>query len=162
VLPPRQVSQTLAKSTILRKEVHVSFVYIINRLGKPLMPCGPRKAKLLLKSGKAKVVKMIPFTLQLLYGSSGYTQEVALGIDAGTQHRGDRPDNLITLCESCHDLIHRTHQEQKIIRKSKSLRDGACAIRGRCALSLAGAVRATLICVSWMECTSVRVPVTRN
>jgi hypothetical protein len=52
------------------------------------MPCQPRKARLLLKEGKAKVVKMVPFTLQLLYGSSGYKQEVSLGIDAGTQHIG--------------------------------------------------------------------------
>src|SRR5438067_13223370 len=36
---------------------------------------------------------------------------------------GDRPDNLITLCETCHDLIHTTHQEHKIQRKSGSLRD---------------------------------------
>ncbi len=64
------------------------FVYIRNCHGQPLMPCQPRKARLLLKEGKAKVVKMVPFTLQLLYGSSGYKQEVSLGIDAGTQHIG--------------------------------------------------------------------------
>ncbi|HEX4205855.1 MAG TPA: RNA-guided endonuclease IscB, partial [Ktedonobacteraceae bacterium] len=52
------------------------------------MPCSPRKARLLLKQGKAKVIKMVPFTLQLLYGSSGYTQEVSFGIDAGTQRIG--------------------------------------------------------------------------
>src|SRR6266581_6428256 len=64
------------------------FVYIRNCHGQPLMPCQPRKARLLLKEGKAKVVKMVPFTLQLLYGSAGYKQEVSLGIDAGTQHIG--------------------------------------------------------------------------
>ncbi len=52
------------------------------------MPCQPRKARLLLKGGKAKVVRMVPFTIQLLYGSSGYKQAVSLGIDAGTQHIG--------------------------------------------------------------------------
>jgi hypothetical protein len=64
------------------------FVYIINCHGKPLMPCQPRKARVLLKAGKAKVVKMVPFTLQLLYGSSGYKQEVSVGIDAGRKHIG--------------------------------------------------------------------------
>lgn len=64
------------------------FVYILNRHGQPLMPCQPRKARLLLKVGKAKVVRMVPFTIQLLYGSSGYKQEVSLGIDAGTKHIG--------------------------------------------------------------------------
>ena len=64
------------------------FAYIVNRHGQPLMPCRPRKAKLLLKAGKAKVIKMVPFTLQLLYGSSGYKQEVSLAVDAGTRHIG--------------------------------------------------------------------------
>ncbi len=64
------------------------FVSILNVHGEPLMLCQPRKARLLLKAGKARVVKMVPFTLQLLYGSSGYTQEVSLGIDAGTKHIG--------------------------------------------------------------------------
>jgi hypothetical protein len=64
------------------------FVFIWNCHGTPLMPCSPRKARLLLKQGKAKVIKMVPFTLQLLYGSSGYTQEVSFGIDAGTQRIG--------------------------------------------------------------------------
>lgn len=64
------------------------FTYIMNCHGQPLMPCQPRKARLLLKAGKAKVVRMVPFTLQLLYGSSGYKQEVSLGVDAGTKHIG--------------------------------------------------------------------------
>ncbi len=64
------------------------FVYVLNCHGKPLMPCRPRKARILLKAGKAKVVKMVPFTLQLRYGSSGYKQEVSLGIDAGIRHIG--------------------------------------------------------------------------
>jgi 5-methylcytosine-specific restriction endonuclease McrA len=64
------------------------FVYILNKHGQPLMPCSPRKARVLLKGKKAKIVRMVPFTLQLLYGSSGYKQEVSLGIDAGTQHLG--------------------------------------------------------------------------
>src|SRR5229473_2077768 len=68
--------------------VNVMFVYVLNCHGEPLMPCQPRKARLLLQEGKAKVVRMVPFTIQLLYGSSGYTQEVSLGIDAGTQHIG--------------------------------------------------------------------------
>lgn len=83
-----QASETLTKNTELRKEVRVMFAYILNCHGQPLMPCKPRKARLLLKTGKAKVVKMVPFTLQLLYGSSGYKQEVFLGIDAGTRHIG--------------------------------------------------------------------------
>lgn len=63
-------------------------VYVINKHGNPLMPCSPRKARLLLKQNKAKVIKREPFTIQLLYGSSGYKQPVNLGIDAGSKHIG--------------------------------------------------------------------------
>ena len=64
------------------------FVYVLNCHGQPLMPCQPRKARLLLKEGRAKVARMVPFTIQLLYGSSGYIQQVSLGVDAGTHHIG--------------------------------------------------------------------------
>jgi len=63
-------------------------VYVINKDGRPLMPTTPRKARLLLKNGKAKIIGRDPFTIQLIYGSSGYTQPVDLGIDAGYQHIG--------------------------------------------------------------------------
>ena len=49
-------------------------VYVLNKHSKPLMPCSPRKARLLLRDKKAKVIKKYPFTIQLLYGSSGYRQ----------------------------------------------------------------------------------------
>jgi len=63
-------------------------VYVINKHGKPLMPCSPCKARKLLKNKKARVIKRTPFTIQLLYGSSGYTQKVNLGVDAGSKHIG--------------------------------------------------------------------------
>ncbi len=63
-------------------------VYVINKHGRPLMPCSPAKARHLLDEGKAKVKKRTPFTIQLIYGSSGYTQEVILGVDAGSKTIG--------------------------------------------------------------------------
>ena len=64
------------------------FVYVLNKHGEPLMPCKPRKARILLKENKAKVVNQTPFTIQLLYGSSGYKQNVNLGVDAGSKYIG--------------------------------------------------------------------------
>lgn len=63
-------------------------VYVLNKEGKPLMPTNPRKARLLLKIGKAKVIKREPFTIQLLFGSSGYKQEITLGVDSGSKTVG--------------------------------------------------------------------------
>ena len=64
------------------------FVYVLNMHGEPLMPCKPRKARKLLKEAKAKVVNRTPFIIQLLYGSSGYKQQVNLGVDAGSKYIG--------------------------------------------------------------------------
>lgn len=64
------------------------FVYVLNKFGEPLMPCSPRKARLLLNQKLAKVRNRTPFTIQLLYGSSGYKQPIILGIDAGSKTIG--------------------------------------------------------------------------
>lgn len=63
-------------------------VYVISKDGKALMPCKPQKARKLLKTNKAKVIKREPFTIQLLYGSSEYKQEITLGVDAGSKYIG--------------------------------------------------------------------------
>ena len=63
-------------------------VFVINKHGKALMPCKPRKARILLRDGKAKVLKKEPFTIQLLYGSTGYKQDISVGIDSGQRYIG--------------------------------------------------------------------------
>lgn len=63
-------------------------VFVINKHGEPLMPCSTRKARLLLKKKKAKIINYVPFTIQLLYGSSGYKQPINIGVDLGAKHTG--------------------------------------------------------------------------
>jgi len=63
-------------------------VYVLSKHGKPLMPCHPAKARILLKQGKARVVQKTPFVIQLLYGSSGYKQPVILGVRLGYSRIG--------------------------------------------------------------------------
>ncbi|MCZ2340165.1 MAG: HNH endonuclease [Bacteroidales bacterium] len=58
-------------------------IYVLNHKGTPLMPCSPRKARLLLKQNKAKVVKRTPFTIQWTMPTRSYTQTVTLGVDSG-------------------------------------------------------------------------------
>ena len=62
--------------------------YVLNQSGEPLMPCKPSRARKLLKRNEARVVKLEPFTIQLLHGSSGYKQEITLGVDAGSKMIG--------------------------------------------------------------------------
>jgi RNase H-fold protein (predicted Holliday junction resolvase) len=63
-------------------------VYILNMRGQPLMPCSPRKARVLLKEGNAKVVKKIPFTIQLTRYSGETMQPCILGVDPGSKTVG--------------------------------------------------------------------------
>jgi hypothetical protein len=66
----------------------VSVVYVLNMRGKPLMPTAPKKARILLKEGKAKVVKRTPFTIQLKYATGETKQEIILGVDSGYENIG--------------------------------------------------------------------------
>lgn len=61
-----------------------SIVYVISAQKKPLMPCKPAIARLLLKQGKAKCVRKTPFTIKLLCDTTEYTQDLTLGVDTGS------------------------------------------------------------------------------
>ena len=63
-------------------------VFVLNMRGQPLMPCKHKKAKKLLKEGKAKVVKRKPFTIQLTYATGETKQDITLGIDPGYKNVG--------------------------------------------------------------------------
>ena len=64
-------------------------VYVISKNGQPLMPTeNHAKVRILLKNKKAKVIKTCPFTIQLAYDSTNYTQEITLGVDSGSKHIG--------------------------------------------------------------------------
>ena len=64
-------------------------VYVISKNGQPLMPTeNHAKVRILLKNKKAKVIKTCPFTIQLAYDSTDYTQDISLGVDSGRKHIG--------------------------------------------------------------------------
>jgi hypothetical protein len=63
-------------------------VYVINQDNAPLMPCSNSIARLLLKQGKAKCVKRVPFTIKLNYMATNHIQDLTLGIDTGSSNVG--------------------------------------------------------------------------
>ena len=65
-------------------EEPMSTVYVLSKDGSPLMPtarCG--HVRLLLKTGKARVVDTRPFTIRLLYDTPDIVQPLYLGINPG-------------------------------------------------------------------------------
>lgn len=63
-------------------------VFVKNMRGQALMPCSQRKARLLLKQKKAKIIGYKPFTIQLTYATGEARQEVVVGVDEGAKHIG--------------------------------------------------------------------------
>ena len=63
-------------------------VFVLNMRGEPLMPCTQRKARLLLKDGKAIIKRYNPFTIQLTYATGEAKQTCRVGVDTGSKHIG--------------------------------------------------------------------------
>lgn len=101
-------------------------VFVINKNGKKLMPCTQRKARILLKNKKAIIYSYKPFTIQLLYGSYGYTQETTLKVDLGSRLIGiaiERDDNILAkgkIILRCDVKNHLT--TRKLYRRSRRSR----------------------------------------
>ena len=64
-------------------------VYVLSHTGSALMPTQRHgKVRRLLRDGLAHVITRTPFTIQLDYESTEFTQPVTLGVDAGSAHVG--------------------------------------------------------------------------
>lgn len=105
-------------------------VYVLSKTGQPLMPTeNHAKVRVLLKQQKAKIVHRCPFTIQLLYDSTDYTQPVSLGIDAGSRHIGVSATTEtkvlyeadVTLRNDIVDLLS-TRREARRTRRSRKTR----------------------------------------
>ena len=65
-------------------------VYVLTKDNKPLMPTNRHgHVRRLLKTGKAKVVRRMPFTIKLLYETPENVQELTLGVDTGSSVIGN-------------------------------------------------------------------------
>ena len=63
-------------------------VFVLSKEHKPLMPTTPRRVRLWLKAKRARVVCREPFTIQLRFATTAYTQPVTVGVDMGSQTVG--------------------------------------------------------------------------
>ena len=102
-------------------------VYVIGINGKPLMPCKPVIARLLLKKGKAKCVRRTPFTIKLTYETThSYTQDLTLGIDTGSGKIGSSVVNdngevvYVSEIEVRNDITEKMTQRSKYRRNRRN------------------------------------------
>lgn len=105
-------------------------IYVRSKEGRVLMPterCG--KIGYLLRHGKAHVVSRVPFVVQLDYDSTTYTQDVSLGIDAGSKHIGvsassEKKEMLAAQVELRSDIVKllSTRRELRRTRRNRKTR----------------------------------------
>ena len=93
----------------------------------PTERCG--KIGYLLRHGKAHVVSRVPFVVQLDYDSTTYTQDVSLGIDAGSKHIGvsassEKKEMLAAQVELRNDIVKllSTRRELRRNRRNRKTR----------------------------------------
>ena len=98
-------------------------VYVLSKNKTPLMPCKNVIARLLLKQGKAKVIKKCPFTIKLLYDSTTYVQELTLGVDTGSGTIGTAVSNNKNEIVYMSKVILRNDITKKMTQRAKYRRN---------------------------------------
>ena len=63
-------------------------VFVLGINDNPLMPTHPAKARKLIKEKKAIIIGYRPFTIQLTYETTEYTQPITIGVDTGAKFIG--------------------------------------------------------------------------
>ena len=105
-------------------------VYVIDIHGKPLMPTARHgKVRRLLQRSRAHVVRLMPFTIQLDYETTSYTQDISLGIDSGSKYIGlsastEKKELFSAECNLRDDIVEKisTRRELRRTRRSRKLR----------------------------------------
>jgi len=157
-------------------------VLVLDRHKKPLMPCTPKRARLLLKQGRAVVHRVVPFVIRLKDRSveDSILQPLALKIDPGSQTSGialarvqeteeGAIHHAIFLAEVSHrgEQVHRRKVRQaqaRRRRRSANLRHRAPRFdhRGRRAAWLAPSILSRVgNTVSWTRRLTRWAPITR-
>ncbi len=104
----------------------LSFVFLVDTKRQPLSPVHPGRARLLLKAGKAAVLKRYPFTLILKAAiEQPQVQPLRLKLDPGSRTTGiaivnDESGQVLFAAE----LAHRSQQIKKALDDRRAVRSG--------------------------------------
>jgi 5-methylcytosine-specific restriction endonuclease McrA len=108
-------------------------VFVLDRSGKPVMPCTEKRARLLLERGRARVHRVLPFVIRLTDRTADFCnfQPLRLKLDPGSKTSGmalvREFDGGIAVL-NLFDLMHRGRQISEALTARASLRR---ARRGR-------------------------------
>jgi len=105
-------------------------VFVLDKRGKPLMPCSEKRARVLLERGRARVHRIAPFTIRLVdrtvEGSD--LQPLCIKLDPGSRTTGialvresDREAHVVFLAEMAHrgQVIRDALQQRAAFRRRR-------------------------------------------
>ena len=99
-------------------------VYVLSKSGSPLMPSERHgHIRKLLKNNLARVIQRTPFTIQLLYDTPNEIQDIALGVDTGSNFIGlsastEKKEVFSGEVELRND-VHDNLQSRKMMRRTR-------------------------------------------
>ncbi|AJF08196.1 RNA-guided endonuclease IscB [Geoalkalibacter subterraneus] len=100
-------------------------VFVLDNNKQPLSPCSPARARMLLRGGKAAVIRRYPFTIILKDRTGGSTQPVELKLDPGSKTTGvalvQQKDNGAAVIFAA-ELQHRGASIKKALSTRRALR----------------------------------------
>ena len=113
-----------------KKAIRMQHVFVLDAEKRPLMPCRPARARLLLNQGKAAVFRNFPFTIILqTVRSNAQTALLRLKLDPGSKTTGlvivnDTTGEIIFAAEITHrgQQVHERLAQRAAIRRSRRSR----------------------------------------
>lgn len=108
----------------------MSKVFVVDAERRPLMPCTPARARIILKQGKAAVLRRFPFTLRLKEAKpTARTVPLRLKIDPGSKDTGialvnDTTGVVLWAAEITHhgEQVHKELTTRRAVRRSRRAR----------------------------------------
>jgi 5-methylcytosine-specific restriction endonuclease McrA len=104
-------------------------VFVLDKSGKPLMPCSEKRARLLLAHGRARIHRIVPFVIRLIdrKAEESAFQTIRIKLDPGSKTTGialvlEKKDSIAVL--NLFDLVHRGLQISKALTGRRQLRRG--------------------------------------
>jgi 5-methylcytosine-specific restriction endonuclease McrA len=102
-------------------------VFVLDRTGKPLMPCSEKRAKLLLARGRARVHRLLPFAIRLndRHVASCELQPLQIKLDPGSKATGmalvRQASNGVAVL-NLFELLHRGRQISEALTARRAMR----------------------------------------
>lgn len=102
-------------------------VFVLDRSGKPLMPCSEKRARLLLARGRARVHRLVPFAIRLVdrHAETSTFQPLQLKLDPGSKATGValvRLDSDAAAVLNLFELLHRGRQISEALTQRRAFR----------------------------------------